>query len=95
MLTLGMVFLWFSLQQKEKVREGDVVQVCCQLSISDMITPLPSRETDGDSEDVAVYLKKFPLQLAGLEHFLSLNGYCNRIQIQSCLSLPVTYELRM
>lgn len=55
MLMFGLVFLWFSLQLKEKLCEGDVVQVGCQLSISDMITPLPSRETDGDSEDVAVY----------------------------------------
>lgn len=45
MLTFGMVPLWFSLQQKEKLCERDVLQVCCcHLSISDMITPHPSRE---------------------------------------------------
>lgn len=47
MLTFGTMPPWLS--QKEKLCERDVVQVCCQLSIGGMITPLPLRETDGDS----------------------------------------------
>lgn len=96
-LICGMVFLWFSLRLKEKVCEGDVVQVGCQLSISDMITPLPSRETDGDSEDVAPYLKKKQPSSASwfgtlpqLERILYQNS--NTVM---CVSLSVTYELWM
>lgn len=41
--------------KKRNCARGMLCKLCCQLSISDMITPLPSRETDADSEDVAVF----------------------------------------